>query len=177
MNVIPIDVGTGLLTPLVVRNNPATPGPTRITSSIPAEHVLLGGTDRQRHPDRQQRRRHALRRRRPRPAGRWLRQRHHHRRRRRRHRCRHGRRRHHPVRQGPRRRSCRPGPDLVVGSDGHDFIFLGTDMGSEAFAGVGNDFILGNKTAEHPGQRRRRLDRDRNLRRRARRQLRRNLLA
>src|SRR4030095_7952073 len=31
---------------------------------------------------------------------------------------------------------------------GQDFIFLGTDMGSEVFAGEGNDFIYGNKNAE-----------------------------
>ncbi|WP_455273810.1 peroxidase family protein [Rhizobium herbae] len=41
-----------------------------------------------------------------------------------------------------------PGLDLVMGNDGHDFIFLGTDMGSEVFAGTGNDFIYGNKNAE-----------------------------
>ena len=32
--------------------------------------------------------------------------------------------------------------------DGQDFIFLGTDAGSEVFAGEGNDFIFGNKNAE-----------------------------
>jgi Ca2+-binding RTX toxin-like protein len=41
-----------------------------------------------------------------------------------------------------------PGLDLVMGNDGQDFIFLGTDMGSEVFAGRGNDFIYGNKNAE-----------------------------
>jgi len=41
-----------------------------------------------------------------------------------------------------------PGLDLVMGNDGQDFIFLGTDMGSEVFAGTGNDFIFGNKNAE-----------------------------
>ena len=41
-----------------------------------------------------------------------------------------------------------PGLDLVMGNDGQDFIFLGTDMGSEVFAGLGNDFIYGNKNAE-----------------------------
>ena len=35
-----------------------------------------------------------------------------------------------------------------MGDDGQDFIFLGTDMGSEVFAGEGNDFIYGNKNAE-----------------------------
>ena len=41
-----------------------------------------------------------------------------------------------------------PGLDLVMGNTGQDFIFLGTDMGSEVFAGEGNDFIYGNKNAE-----------------------------
>ena len=41
-----------------------------------------------------------------------------------------------------------PGLDLVMGNSGQDFIFLGTDMGSEVFAGEGNDFIYGNKNAE-----------------------------
>lgn len=41
-----------------------------------------------------------------------------------------------------------PGLDLVMGNEGQDFIFLGTDMGSEVFAGTGNDFIYGNKNAE-----------------------------
>lgn len=41
-----------------------------------------------------------------------------------------------------------PGLDLVMGNDGQDFIFLGTDMGSEVFAGTGNDFIYGNRNAE-----------------------------
>ncbi|TWT01670.1 peroxidase family protein [Reyranella sp. CPCC 100927] len=41
-----------------------------------------------------------------------------------------------------------PGLDLVMGGAGQDFIFLGTDMGSEVFAGEGNDFIYGNKNAE-----------------------------
>ena len=41
-----------------------------------------------------------------------------------------------------------PGLDLVMGGPGQDFIFLGTDMGSEVFAGEGNDFIYGNKNAE-----------------------------
>ncbi len=41
-----------------------------------------------------------------------------------------------------------PGLDLVLGGAGQDFIFLGTDMGSEVFAGEGNDFIYGNKNAE-----------------------------
>ncbi|XIA67856.1 peroxidase family protein [Bradyrhizobium sp. TZ2] len=46
-----------------------------------------------------------------------------------------------------------PGLDLVMGNDGQDFIFLGTDMGSEVFAGTGNDFIYGNKNAERIRQR------------------------
>ncbi|MCK1511250.1 M10 family metallopeptidase C-terminal domain-containing protein [Bradyrhizobium sp. 190] len=41
-----------------------------------------------------------------------------------------------------------PGLDLVMGGAGQDFIFLGTDEGSEVFAGEGNDFIYGNKNAE-----------------------------
>ncbi|HEY8577754.1 MAG TPA: peroxidase family protein [Devosia sp.] len=41
-----------------------------------------------------------------------------------------------------------PGLDLVMGNDGHDFVFLGTDMGSEVFAGTGNDYIYGNRNAE-----------------------------
>ena len=41
-----------------------------------------------------------------------------------------------------------PGLDLVLGGSGNDFIFLGTDEGSEVFAGEGNDFIFGNKNAE-----------------------------
>ena len=41
-----------------------------------------------------------------------------------------------------------PGLDLVLGGSGQDFIILGTDAGSEVFAGEGNDFILGNKNAE-----------------------------
>ncbi len=41
-----------------------------------------------------------------------------------------------------------PGLDLVLGGAGKDFIVLGTDMGSEVFGGEGDDFILGNKNAE-----------------------------
>jgi Ca2+-binding RTX toxin-like protein len=41
-----------------------------------------------------------------------------------------------------------PGLDLVMGGAGQDFIFLGTDEGSEVFAGEGNDFVYGNKNAE-----------------------------
>ncbi|MDC9825127.1 peroxidase family protein [Devosia sp. ZB163] len=40
------------------------------------------------------------------------------------------------------------GLDLVLAGDGQDFVVLGTDMGSEVFGGLGNDFILGNKNAE-----------------------------
>ena len=36
----------------------------------------------------------------------------------------------------------------MLGGAGQDFIVLGTDMGSEVFAGEGNDFIYGNKNAE-----------------------------
>ncbi|RYY22640.1 MAG: heme peroxidase [Sphingomonadales bacterium] len=41
-----------------------------------------------------------------------------------------------------------PGLDLILGGRGQDFVFLGTDMGSEVFAGEGDDFIYGNKNAE-----------------------------
>ncbi len=41
-----------------------------------------------------------------------------------------------------------PASTWCMGDDGQDFIFLGTDMGSEVFAGDGNDFIFGNKNAE-----------------------------
>ena len=41
-----------------------------------------------------------------------------------------------------------PGLDLVMGGRGQDFIVLGTDAGSEVFAGEGNDFVYGNKNAE-----------------------------
>jgi Ca2+-binding RTX toxin-like protein len=41
-----------------------------------------------------------------------------------------------------------PGLDLVLAGPGKDFVFLGTDMGSEVFAGEGDDFIYGNKNAE-----------------------------
>ncbi len=41
-----------------------------------------------------------------------------------------------------------PGLDLIMGGEGQDFIVLGTDAGSEVFAGEGNDFILGSKNAE-----------------------------
>ncbi|WP_417581806.1 peroxidase family protein [Pelagibacterium sp.] len=41
-----------------------------------------------------------------------------------------------------------PGLDLVLAGAGQDFVFLGTDEGSEVFAGEGNDFVYGNKNAE-----------------------------
>ena len=41
-----------------------------------------------------------------------------------------------------------PGLDLVLGGKGQDFVVLGTDAGGEVFGGEGNDFILGNKNAE-----------------------------
>ena len=41
-----------------------------------------------------------------------------------------------------------PGLDLILGGSGQDFIVLGTDAGSEVFGGEGNDFILGSKNAE-----------------------------
>ena len=40
------------------------------------------------------------------------------------------------------------GADLVVTKAGQDFIVLGEDSVDEAFAGEGNDFILGSKTTE-----------------------------
>ncbi len=40
------------------------------------------------------------------------------------------------------------GLDLVLAGDGKDLVFLGTDEGSEVFAGTGDDFIYGNKNAE-----------------------------
>jgi Ca2+-binding RTX toxin-like protein len=40
------------------------------------------------------------------------------------------------------------GVDLVVTDAGQDFIVLGADLLDEAFAGTGNDFILGSKTTE-----------------------------
>ncbi len=104
-------VGSGILTPLVVRNDPATAGPdTNYLRYTGGDHVVLGGTE---HADtliagigddtlfgdggtRQ--------------ARRWLRQRHHQRRRRRRHHRGHRRRRQHQGRRRQRRRSCRPRP-------------------------------------------------------------------
>ncbi|WP_300972930.1 peroxidase family protein [Sphingomonas sp. LHG3406-1] len=41
-----------------------------------------------------------------------------------------------------------PGLDLVLAGAGQDFVVLGTDAGSEVFGGEGDDFILGNKNAE-----------------------------
>jgi Ca2+-binding RTX toxin-like protein len=41
-----------------------------------------------------------------------------------------------------------PGLDLILAGDGQDFVVLGTDAGSEVFGGEGNDFILGSKNAE-----------------------------
>ena len=40
------------------------------------------------------------------------------------------------------------GVDLIVGDAGQDFIVLGADLLDEAFGGVGNDFVLGSKTTE-----------------------------
>ena len=77
-----------------------------LSASTPAtEHVVLGGTDGRRHPDRQRGRRHALGRRRQRPPRRRLRQRQHRGRRRRRHHHRHRRRR---RAQGRRRQRRHP---------------------------------------------------------------------
>ena len=48
--------------PLVIRDNPATAGAdTNYLRYTGDDHVVLGGTDRRRHPDRQHRRRHASR--------------------------------------------------------------------------------------------------------------------
>lgn len=41
-----------------------------------------------------------------------------------------------------------PGLDLVLGGSGKDFVFLGNDAGGEVFGGEGDDFIYGNKNAE-----------------------------
>ena len=41
-----------------------------------------------------------------------------------------------------------PGTDLVVAEAGQDFIVLGTDLLDEAFGGLGNDFVFGSKTTE-----------------------------
>ncbi len=41
-----------------------------------------------------------------------------------------------------------PGLDLVLAGSGQDFVVLGPDAGSEVFGGEGNDYILGNLTAE-----------------------------
>ena len=40
------------------------------------------------------------------------------------------------------------GVDLIVGDEGQDFIVLGADLLDEAFGGTGNDFVLGSKTTE-----------------------------
>lgn len=40
------------------------------------------------------------------------------------------------------------GVDLIVADEGNDFIVLGADSLDEAFGGVGNDFVLGSKTTE-----------------------------
>ena len=61
-------LGGGILTPLVVRNNPGTVGAdTNYLRYTGGDHVVLGGTDRQRfqperqrHPHRRHRRRHAV---------------------------------------------------------------------------------------------------------------------
>ena len=79
-----------------------------------ADHIVLGGTDRQRHHHLQRRRRHALGRRRQRQARGRRRQRHHQRRGRRRHPHRHLRRRQpqgwRRQRRPQRRRRPRPDP-------------------------------------------------------------------
>jgi hypothetical protein len=40
------------------------------------------------------------------------------------------------------------GTDLVIADEGNDFIVLGSDVLDEAFGGLGNDFITGSKTTE-----------------------------
>jgi VCBS repeat-containing protein len=40
------------------------------------------------------------------------------------------------------------GTDLVIADEGNDFIVLGADVLDEAFGGLGNDFITGSKTTE-----------------------------
>ena len=103
--------GGGILTPLVIRNNPSTMGPdTNYLRYTGDEHVVLGGTEGGRYTDRQRRRRHDIRRWRQRYAGRRCRQRHHQRRRRRRCGPRPWRRRQHQARRRSRCDQHRPGP-------------------------------------------------------------------
>ena len=53
--------GSGILTQLVIRNDPSTVGTdTHYLRYTGGDHVVLGGTGRQQHPDCRHRRRHAL---------------------------------------------------------------------------------------------------------------------
>ena len=141
-------VGGGILTPLVVRNNPATPGPDSYLKYTGDEHVILGGTNNadtliasigddtlfgDGGNDTMEG-----------GAGNDI------------------------INGGDGDDIIRdlggddnikggagndvvnagPGLDLVLGGDGQDFVILGTDAGGEVFGGTGNDFILGNKNAE-----------------------------
>ena len=142
-------VGGGILTQLVVRNNPALPAPTPTTCATPATSTSCSAAPTQeRHPHCRHRRRHAVRRRRQRQPRRRLRQRHHQRRRRRRH--------HHATSAAtttsrpatattwsmPARASTSSwaAPARTSSSS--------APTGSEVFGGEGNDFIFGNKNAE-----------------------------
>ena len=171
-------VGGGILTPLVIRDNPATPGPdTNYLQYTGDEHVVLGGTDRQRHPHLQ---RSATTRSTATPAttarGR-LRQRHHQRRRRRRHHHRHRRRRQHQGRRRQRRHPGRqrPQPAHRRRRQGLHHPRHRRRLGS--LRRHGQRLHPRQQERRATRQRRRRLDRDRHLGRRARRQLRRNLRA
>ena len=162
------------LTPLVIRDNPATPGPdTNYLQYTGDEHVVLGGTAGNDILIASDRRRHALWRRRQRPASRAV--------------------------TATTSSTAAPattsspiigGDDIIHGEDGNDVIHGGNGDQpdhrrsgqrlhrhrrgqSEVFAGAGNDFILGADVNVPDGrQRGRRLDRDRDPGRRARRQLR-----
>ncbi|AOO82189.1 peroxidase family protein [Bosea vaviloviae] len=54
------------------------------------------------------------------------------------------------IRSGPGNDAINAGlgTDLVVAEEGQDFVVLGADMLDEVFGGVGDDFILGSKTTE-----------------------------
>ncbi len=40
------------------------------------------------------------------------------------------------------------GTDLIIADEGHDFVVLGADLLDETFLGLGNDYVLGSKTTE-----------------------------
>lgn len=141
--------GGGILTPLVIRNNPATTGPdANYLKYTGAEHVLLGGTngadiligsegDDTLYADGGNDRLEGgagndsyfggdgddiisdL-------AGEDI------------------------IRSGAGHDAINAGSgvDLIVGDAGQDFIILGSDLLDEAFGGTGNDFVLGSKTTE-----------------------------